>query len=48
METLYIHKRRNGGRGGGERERKKVIILKFDYHEKDIGSTVSNQLAGVS
>lgn len=23
-----------------------VIILKFDYHEKDIGSTMSNQLAG--
>lgn len=25
---------------------KKVIILKFDYHEKDIGSTMSNQLVG--
>lgn len=39
VETLYVHKRRNGGR-------KKVIILKFDYHEKDIGSTMSNQLVG--
>lgn len=26
--------------------RQKVIILKFDYHEKDIGSTMSNQLEG--
>ena len=40
VETLYVHKRRNGEGG------KKVIILKFDYHEKDIGSTMSNQLVG--
>lgn len=36
VETLYVHKSRNGG--------EKVIILKSDYHEKDIGSTMSNQL----
>ena len=35
VETLYVHKRRSWG----------VITLKFDYHEKDIGSTMSNQLA---
>lgn len=39
MGTLYAHKSRNG-------ERKKVIILTFDYHEKDTGSTMSNQLEG--
>lgn len=41
VETLYVHKRWNGGwvRGWG------FIMLKFDYHEKDIGSTMSNQLA---
>lgn len=39
VETLYVHKRENI-------ERKKVIILKFDYHEKDTGSTMSNQLEG--